>query len=133
MDDLKIEALLSAARLGIQMNTAIERVPSPGTSNNLPIMVLASVLQEGPLRIGDLASRVGMTSGGMTKAIDRLELDGLVERIADVDDGRALRVAITEVGEKYMHQVADNVVGEVLANPENWDSWVEAFNELRNH
>src|SRR6266480_1799015 len=38
------------------------------------------------------------TSGGMTHLVDRLERDGLVERIADPDDRRGLLVGLTRKG-----------------------------------
>ena len=45
-----------------------------------------------------LAQRLGHTTGGMTKILDRLENAGLVERRADPEDARATRVALTERG-----------------------------------
>jgi DNA-binding MarR family transcriptional regulator len=39
------------------------------------------------------------TSGGMTHLVDRLERDGLVERVADPDDRRGLLVGLTRKGE----------------------------------
>lgn len=46
-----------------------------------------------------LAQRLGHTTGGMTKILDRLESAGLVERRADPDDARAIRIALTARGE----------------------------------
>lgn len=45
-----------------------------------------------------LAQRLGHTTGGMTKILDRLESAGLIERRADPDDARATRVALTARG-----------------------------------
>ncbi len=45
------------------------------------------------------------TSGGMTHLVDRLEQEGLVERIADPDDRRGLLVALTRKGRSVMRRV----------------------------
>jgi len=45
------------------------------------------------------------TSGGMTHLVDRLEQEGLVERIADPDDRRGLLVALTRKGRALMARV----------------------------
>ncbi len=45
------------------------------------------------------------TSGGMTHLVDRLEQEGLVERIADPDDRRGLLVALTRKGRALITRV----------------------------
>lgn len=47
---------------------------------------------------GDLAAHTMVTTGGMTKRIDRLEAAGLVTRRTSTDDGRSRAVALTEHG-----------------------------------
>jgi DNA-binding MarR family transcriptional regulator len=46
----------------------------------------------------NLAERIGMTSGGATSLIDRLERDGYVERTPDPDDRRRQLVTLTNKG-----------------------------------
>jgi DNA-binding MarR family transcriptional regulator len=45
------------------------------------------------------------TSGGMTHLVDRLERDGLVERIADPDDRRGMLVGLTRKGRALVARV----------------------------
>jgi DNA-binding MarR family transcriptional regulator len=47
---------------------------------------------------GDLAAHTLVTSGGMTKRIDRLESAGLVRRRVSDEDARARVVALTDAG-----------------------------------
>lgn len=47
---------------------------------------------------GELAGHTMITTGGMTKRIDRLEAAGLVTRRAAADDGRGRVVALTDAG-----------------------------------
>ncbi|NYF10009.1 DNA-binding MarR family transcriptional regulator [Leifsonia sp. AK011] len=47
---------------------------------------------------GDLANHTMVTTGAMTKRVDRLEAAGLVTRRPSADDGRGRVVALTEEG-----------------------------------
>ncbi|WP_166866810.1 MULTISPECIES: MarR family transcriptional regulator [unclassified Salinibacterium] len=63
--------------------------------------VLASLRRVGApyeLLAGELAQYTMVTTGGMTKRLDRLERAGLVKRRVDDDDARIRRVALTERG-----------------------------------
>jgi DNA-binding MarR family transcriptional regulator len=53
----------------------------------------------------DLYRSLMRTSGGMTHLVDRLERDGLVERIADQDDRRGLLVGLTRRGRALVARV----------------------------
>jgi DNA-binding MarR family transcriptional regulator len=46
----------------------------------------------GPIAAGELAKRVGVTSGAITGVVDRLERDGWVRRVRDADDRRKVIV-----------------------------------------
>jgi DNA-binding MarR family transcriptional regulator len=49
-------------------------------------------------RVTDLAANLGVTPGGISKRIDRLEAVGLVRRVDAKDDRRAWRISLTEQG-----------------------------------
>jgi DNA-binding MarR family transcriptional regulator len=51
------------------------------------------LLEGGPAAPGDLAAQLGLTTGAVTKVLDRLEQGGLVTRSPDPDDRR--RVVVT--------------------------------------
>ena len=61
---------------------------------------------------GELAQHTMVTTGAVTKRIDRLERDGLVTRRAAHDDGRRRVVALTEAGRR----VVDQAFTEHMAN-----------------
>jgi len=50
------------------------------------------LLADGPSAPGDLAARLGLTSGAMTKVLDRLERAGYVTRAADPADRRRITI-----------------------------------------
>ncbi|REK90550.1 MarR family transcriptional regulator [Streptomyces inhibens] len=53
---------------------------------------------------GELAARTMVTTGAMTKRIDRLERDGLVTRRRSASDGRGRVVALTQAGQDLFDQ-----------------------------
>ena len=55
----------------------------------------------------NLADTVVRTTGGMTKIIDRLQRAGLVERLPDPDDRRALLVGLTRKGIRISDKASD--------------------------
>jgi MarR family transcriptional regulator, organic hydroperoxide resistance regulator len=61
-------------------------------------MVLVELWQDDGLRGGDLAARLGVEPPTITKMLRRLESCGLVERRADQEDARSLRVYLTGRG-----------------------------------
>jgi MarR family transcriptional regulator, 2-MHQ and catechol-resistance regulon repressor len=50
------------------------------------------------LRMSDLADQTNLTPSGLTRAIDRLEAAGLVQRVACLDDRRGAYAALTDTG-----------------------------------
>lgn len=77
--------------------------------------VLATLRRSGPpfeRSPGDLAASTLVTSGGMTKRVDRLVAAGLVTRRVSEDDARARVVALTDRG----REVVDAAFTEHMAN-----------------
>jgi DNA-binding MarR family transcriptional regulator len=77
--------------------------------------VLATLRRTGPphrLSAGTLARGLVMTTGGMTKRLDRLEREGLVAREPDPRDRRGVLVSLTRKGLK----VVDRAVEDHLRN-----------------
>jgi DNA-binding MarR family transcriptional regulator len=53
----------------------------------------------------ELLDDVLLTQAGMSRLIARLETAGLVERVADPDDGRAARIRLTAAGADAQRRV----------------------------
>lgn len=53
---------------------------------------------EGSLRMKELAEKLGVTTGTLTVAVDRLEKKGLLERKPHETDRRSYRVVLTAAG-----------------------------------
>ena len=54
---------------------------------------------------------VGLSSGGITKTVDRLASDGLIERSPDPDDGRGVLVGLTERGRAKAERIFEAGLG----------------------
>ena len=75
-----------------------------GTGLTLPQMHCVEALGAyGPLRMKDLAARLGVTMGTLTVMVDRLSDQGLMERKQNEEDGRSYWLSLTPSGEA-LHQ-----------------------------
>ncbi|APE14582.1 MarR family winged helix-turn-helix transcriptional regulator [Mycolicibacterium pallens] len=63
-------------------------------------LVLNRLSHEGPMRVTALATAEGASQSGMTQLVQRLERQGLLERLDDPDDGRASQVMLSEGGKQ---------------------------------
>ena len=80
-------------------------------------LVLAALRRAGaPYQMNPTAlyAAVILSSGGMTKRLDRLEAAGLIERLPDPNDRRGRLVRLTDKG----HDLVDAAVVDHLANEE---------------
>ena len=69
---------------------------------------LEMLLHKGPQPVNEIGRRIGLTSGSITSAVDRLEKRKLVARGSDPNDRRARIVRLTSAGEA--------LIGEVFAS-----------------
>ena|SRR5438034_5420209 len=58
----------------------------------------------GSLRLNDLAERMGVSPPTASRSVDALYELGLVERVPDPRDRRALRIDLTSAGKKLLEQ-----------------------------
>lgn len=69
--------------------------------------LLTVIRREGPIRLTELASCIGVGKPSISRQIAFLESIGLVSKEADPLDGRAQSIRLTPKGEEKMHQVQD--------------------------
>lgn len=68
------------------------------------------ILRFGPRTLGDIADRCGVSPRNITGLVDGLEKDGLVERVPDPSDRRAIRAQLTEKGQEKVALVGEEVL-----------------------
>lgn len=88
------EALVNAWHTITQR--AVGRFAEHGITPNRVRVI--NLISEGPLRMGALADRLGVTGRTATLIVDDLVAEGLVERLPDPVDRRAMRVVLAPRG-----------------------------------
>ena len=73
------------------------------------LAALATVEQQGPMRLGDLAAAEGIAPSTLTRLVTALEDSGFVQRCADPSDARASTLAITPHGHEIMEQIRSDI------------------------
>jgi len=72
----------------------------------------------GPMRMKELAKKMGVTTGTLTVMIDRLEQQGLLKRTPHETDRRSYLIALTEKGQELFsehHQYHLRLTEEITA------------------
>ncbi len=104
-------------RLTTHLRHAIESTLARHDLSPSSFDILATLRRAGaPHRLspGDLLATTMVTSGTMTNRIDQLERAGLVERLANPQDGRGVLVALTPAGlARVEAAVTDHVATQV--------------------
>ena len=67
--------------------------------------VLEALLHQGAMTHRDLGRKVLTSAGNMTDVVDKLERRGLVRRVRDQADRRAVRVELTDAGQALIQEV----------------------------
>jgi DNA-binding MarR family transcriptional regulator len=93
--------LLLLARFGETVSQAMRvAAGEPEVVGNAPILVLSSIDLHGPQRPSDLSKLTGLSTGGLSKLLDRMEQLGAIRRERGVvaGDRRAVLVSLTDRG-----------------------------------
>jgi DNA-binding MarR family transcriptional regulator len=107
--DVSETALMVAGRMGAAGAPYDSQLADEvGLVNAKSRIALAALLADGPLRPGELADVLELTSGGLTYLVNQLEADGLVERSYGllVEDRRAVVISLTERGAETAGTIA---------------------------
>jgi len=115
LDVAPLEVLSRVTRLARHLDLARRQAFEAHDLEPWEFDVLAALRREGApyaLSPGRLLQVTLVTSGTMTNRIDRLEAKGLVSRVPDPDDGRSVRVVLTDDG----RQRVDDALTDLLAH-----------------
>ena len=97
--------------------------------------VLVPLFERDGLRLVELAAAARLSKQSMTALVKLCEVDGLVERQRDPDDGRAFNVRLTPRGHEF-RSVAEEVLAELdeelveTIGNHNRDALIEALKEV---
>ena len=108
--------LLQFARFGSAVSNAlVEATNQPEFVTNAPVLVLCLLDLDGPTRPGAIADVVGLTSGGTTKLLDRMESAGLIHRTYGAIDGdhRGVQVELSVRGRTLLRQATAALIAHL--------------------
>jgi MarR family transcriptional regulator, organic hydroperoxide resistance regulator len=72
----------------------------PGELSHAQFVLLAELLERGPLAAGQLACAAGLSPASVSQMLDHLALDGQVERVRSEADRRVVVVKLTRRGRR---------------------------------
>lgn len=68
------------------------------------ILMTIEILSNSSVKIVDVARRVNRNSNSISMIIDRMERNGLVERVRDLPDRRSVHLLLTDKGKEKLYQ-----------------------------
>ncbi|TAK69381.1 MAG: MarR family transcriptional regulator [Dehalococcoidia bacterium] len=74
-----------------------------GTALDRPAYVALANLERGPMRVSELAEACGVDISTMSRLVERLECEGLVERARTSDDRRVALIRASAAGREMQH------------------------------
>jgi DNA-binding MarR family transcriptional regulator len=107
--DLAVDLLVTSARF--------TRLAARESRTDLPHALwraLSQIEELGPLRVSDLAQADRCSQPTASTMVQRLERRGWVQRAADPDDSRAVRISVTDAGRQLL-AANRRTAGEALA------------------
>jgi DNA-binding MarR family transcriptional regulator len=107
--------LLILARVGAAISQALGEAVGPEMADNAPVLTIFALDEHGSLRPGQLQEITGLSSGGVSKLLDRLQGAGLLTREYGVlsEDRRGSVVRLTAKGRRTSRTMAEAVTAQV--------------------
>lgn len=86
-----------------RVSRRLRREAEPGITES-QLSALGAIKRHGPLTLGELAAHEQVQPPTMTKIVAYLEDGGLVDRLADPEDRRVVRVRATAAGRRVLQR-----------------------------
>ncbi len=67
--------------------------------------IVATLGNQPPMTCKELGDKTLVSKGTMTGVLERLEAKGLIEKLANDDDGRSYKIGLTKAGDKLFKRV----------------------------
>ncbi|SCG37198.1 MarR family winged helix-turn-helix transcriptional regulator [Micromonospora inositola] len=113
------DELAALLRRGRALSWEIAREVHPNLEPNAYGLLLW-LRRSGSTRLTDLAGRLGIGKGTLSRQIQGLEGLGLVRRDPDPDDRRAAQIGLTEEGTRRFDAARAARLGQMRRTMENW-------------
>lgn len=117
----EIEQAMTALMRGLRMRRLHEQLNlRAGVALDRPSYVaIASLADQGPMRVSNLAEACGVDTSTMSRLVERLLAGGLIERAVAAADHRAVVVQVSAKGKRLLRRlkaVRREALNELLAS-----------------
>jgi len=105
----------------------------------LEILVRVGRSPNAQLRMADLAAQVALSPSGLTRAVDKIEAEGLATRVSCPSDRRGAFVQLTELGREKLESIIPDHLRHVeesftgLLSPAELARFTATLRKLRDH
>jgi DNA-binding MarR family transcriptional regulator len=96
--------------------------PQAGATAGLQRAQHVALARREPLRVGEIAVRMGVAGPHVTRQVHLLERRGLVRKLADEHDRRARRIALTPAGAGAAERYVSAVLGKLDDALRGWSA-----------
>jgi DNA-binding MarR family transcriptional regulator len=105
----------------------------------LEVLLRVARSPHGQLRMADLAAQVALSPSGLTRAVDKIEAEGLVTRVSCPSDRRGAFVQLTDAGRGRLESIIPAHLAHVethftgLLSPTELARFTATLRKLRDH
>ncbi len=89
----------------LRINREFRRETRAGGASPEQVALLVAIKYTPGIGVRDLAASERISAAAMSKHVDRLERDGLVERTPDADDRRRVGLTLTDEGQRVLRRI----------------------------
>lgn len=120
-------------------NSVDARLKEENTLDLNSYQVLHAIEKNPHCRPADISAELSVSSGGVTKLLDRLEKEGYLRREANENDRRSSLIVLTDEGEKelaHSHELVQQTVTSILGHvrtlhaPDDADAFLSVLNQF---
>jgi DNA-binding MarR family transcriptional regulator len=101
-DDETTQVLLDLSRLLRNLTRLVGGADDGPPMTATARVALVELGDGGPVRLNDLAARMGVSAPTASRSVDALRELGLVERVVDPEDRRAVRIELSVEGQALL-------------------------------
>ncbi|GAA0410602.1 hypothetical protein GCM10009530_73900 [Microbispora corallina] len=138
-DDPRLTAmgLLAEVYAGLSAKSAATFAAVKLSEVDFETLIRLARSPERRLRMSDLAAQTSLSTSGITRVVDRLEREGLVERHACATDRRASFAVLSAAGAERLERVLPRHIEDIetwftgLLTPEELDAFLATLRRIR--
>jgi len=100
-------------------------------------MMIGMIGKHGKMKVSEISQKMGLNNSTVSGIIDRLERQGMVERLRSEEDKRVVFITLSskvEGNEMHMHSKVESIVERIIAErgtQEDYDKIVEGLSVLK--